>query len=106
MVVCTVTKEGDINNHGYASYWEWQEEFERRLNNRHQEAEPIVQTFKWREPRQPKEHKPKERKYEARWKMYEAGMTDKAIAEAEGKTPSTIHLWRAGNGLPVNRRTL
>jgi hypothetical protein len=24
MVVCTVTKEGDINNHGYASYWDWQ----------------------------------------------------------------------------------
>jgi hypothetical protein len=101
MVVCTVTKEGDINNHGYASYWEWQAEFERRRNARYVEPAPQAAPA----PVKPKRlHK--ERKHEDRWRRYEAGWTDAQSAKAEGVETKEIGRWRRAHGLPVNRRGL
>lgn len=102
MVVCTVTKEGDINNHGYRDYWDWQEEFERRRNNRYVEPAPQAVT----QPTKSKAKAPKNRKHEDRWQRYEAGWTDSQSAKAEGVPTKVIGQWRRAHGLPVNRRGL
>lgn len=100
MVVCTVTKEGDIDNHGYRDYWDWQEQFERRRNSRYVEPAPQAAPA-------PAKAKPrKQRKYENRWQRYEAGWTDSQSAKAEGVETKEIGQWRRAHGLPVNRRGL